>query len=70
MKGNNIKSFEKLNLHPDILKAIAYVKYEQTTAIQNKVIPPALKGADILGASKSGTGKTAAYVLPLSYNFV
>ncbi|GIT97663.1 DEAD/DEAH box helicase [Sulfurovum sp. TSL1] len=65
MKGKIIKSFEKLNLHPDILKAIASVKYEQTTAIQNKVIPPALKGADILGASKSGTGKTAAYVLPL-----
>jgi ATP-dependent RNA helicase RhlE len=65
LKGNVIKSFEKLNLHPDILKAIAYVKYEQSTAIQNKVIPPALKGVDILGASKSGTGKTAAYVLPL-----
>ena len=64
-KGTTIKAFEKLNLHPDILKAIAYAKYEQTTAIQNKVIPPALKGADILGASKSGTGKTAAYVLPL-----
>jgi ATP-dependent RNA helicase RhlE len=65
LKGTIIKSFEKLNLHPDILKAIAHAKYEQTTAIQNKVIPPALKGADILGASKSGTGKTAAYVLPL-----
>ena len=64
-KGTTIKAFEKLNLHPDILKAIAYAKYEQTTAIQNKVIPHALKGADILGASKSGTGKTAAYVLPL-----
>ena len=47
------------------MKAIAHEKYEQTTAIQSQVIPPALKGADILGASKSGTGKTAAYVLPL-----
>jgi len=65
LKGNIIKSFEKLNLHPDILKAIAYAKYEQTTAIQNKVIPAAMKGVDVLGASKSGTGKTAAYVLPL-----
>ncbi|HEY9129211.1 MAG TPA: DEAD/DEAH box helicase [Sulfurovum sp.] len=33
--------------------------------MQNKVIPAAMKGMDILGASKSGTGKTAAYVLPL-----
>lgn len=39
--------------------------YANTTAIQNKVIPAAMKGVDILGASKSGTGKTAAFVLPL-----
>jgi len=52
-------------LHPDILKAVALENYPNTTAIQNKVIPAAMKGMDILGASKSGTGKTAAYVLPL-----
>jgi ATP-dependent RNA helicase RhlE len=44
---------------------VAQEKYESATAIQNKVIPEAMKGADILGASKSGTGKTVAYVLPL-----
>ena len=64
-QGTTIKAFEKLNLHPDILKAIAHEKYENATAIQNKVIPVAMKGVDVLGASKSGTGKTAAYVLPL-----
>jgi len=64
-KGHTIKAFEKLNLHPDILKAVEAAKYENATAIQNKVIPVAMKGVDILGASKSGTGKTAAYVLPL-----
>ena len=42
-----------------------YAKITQATAIQNQVIPPAMKGLDVLGASKSGTGKTAAYVLPL-----
>ncbi|MDQ7047458.1 MAG: DEAD/DEAH box helicase [Sulfurovum sp.] len=52
-------------MHPDILRAVAHEKYENTTAIQNKVIPAAMKGIDILGASKSGTGKTAAFVLPL-----
>ncbi len=65
LKGHIIKSFEKLNLHPDILKAISDEKYTQTTAIQTKVIPLALKGFDIMGASKSGTGKTASYILPL-----
>ena len=65
VQGSTIKAFEKLNLHPDILRAVAHEKYENTTAIQNKVIPAAMKGIDILGASKSGTGKTAAYVLPL-----
>ncbi len=64
-KDNTIKAFEKFNLHPQILKAVAHEKYENATAIQNKVIPAAMKGMDILGASKSGTGKTAAYVLPL-----
>ena len=64
-QGSTIKAFEKLNLHPDILKAVALAKYENATAIQNKVIPVAMKGLDVLGASKSGTGKTAAYVLPL-----
>ena len=64
-QGSTIKAFEKLNLHPDILKAVAAAKYENATAIQNKVIPVAMKGLDVLGASKSGTGKSAAYILPL-----
>jgi len=64
-QGFTIKAFEKLNLHPDILKAIAHFNYENATAIQNKVIPVAMKGLDVIGASKSGTGKTVAYVLPL-----
>ncbi|HFU77850.1 MAG TPA: DEAD/DEAH box helicase [Epsilonproteobacteria bacterium] len=64
-KDLTIKAFEKFNLHPQILKAVAHEKYGHATAIQNKVIPAAMKGLDVLGASKSGTGKTAAYVLPL-----
>ena len=52
-------------MHPHIVKAVSEANYAHTTAIQNRVIPPAMKGLDILGASKSGTGKTAAFVLPL-----
>lgn len=59
-----IKAFEKLNLHPDILKSIP-VEYQNTTAIQKRVIPLIMKGVDVIAASKSGTGKTAAYILPL-----
>jgi len=44
---------------------VADEKYESITAIQKRVIPVVMKGADVLGASKSGTGKTAAYLLPL-----
>jgi len=63
-QGITIEAFQKLNLHPDILKAITK-DYENTTAIQKRVIPLVMKGSDIIGASKSGTGKTASYVLPL-----
>jgi ATP-dependent RNA helicase RhlE len=65
LQGNTIKAFEKLNLHPYILQAVADEKYTNTTAIQKKVIPLAMKNFDIIGASKSGTGKTASYVLPM-----
>jgi len=65
LEGSPIKAFEKFNLHPTIIKALAHEKYTYATAIQTKVIPPAMKGVDIIGASKSGTGKTAAYILPL-----
>lgn len=65
IKGTTIKAFEKLNLHPDILKAVVAQEYTQTTAIQNRVVPSAMRGMDIIAASKSGTGKTAAFVLPM-----
>jgi ATP-dependent RNA helicase RhlE len=64
-KGSSIKAFEKLNLHPQLLRAIEEANYTNTTAIQKKIIPMAMRGRDILGASKSGTGKTLAYLLPL-----
>lgn len=65
LQGYTIKAFEKLNLHPNILKALAHEKYPHATAIQSRVIPLAMRGIDIIGASKSGSGKTAAYILPL-----
>jgi superfamily II DNA/RNA helicase len=57
-------SFENLNLDPKILRAIAKAGYETPTEIQQKVIPKIQEGFDIRGSAQTGTGKTAAFLLP------
>ena len=57
--------FEELNLSKEILKGLEYNGYSETTEIQEKAIPCILEGKDIIGQSKTGTGKTAAYALPM-----
>jgi len=57
--------FTSLQLHPLLLKAIAAEGYETPTPIQAQAIPPALAGRDLLGIAQTGTGKTAAFALPL-----
>ena len=58
-------SWEQLKLNPQLLKAIAEVGFEHPTEIQQKVIPLALGGQAVIGIAQTGTGKTAAYVLPI-----
>jgi ATP-dependent RNA helicase DeaD len=58
-------SFAELNLAPAILKAIQKVGYEQPSPIQAASIPHLLEGHDLLGVAQTGTGKTAAFALPL-----
>ena len=58
-------SFESLGLSPALLRALADVGYETPTPIQEQAIPLALAGRDLLGGAQTGTGKTAAFVLPL-----
>ncbi len=58
-------SFEQLKLNKQLLQAIAEAGYSQPTAIQHKAIPRILGGHDVVGIAQTGTGKTAAYVLPL-----
>ncbi|MDO9007947.1 MAG: DEAD/DEAH box helicase [Thiobacillus sp.] len=58
-------TFAELGLAPDILRALDEMGYATPTPIQEQVIPLALKGGDILGAAQTGTGKTAAFALPL-----
>ncbi|UFS71972.1 DEAD/DEAH box helicase [Geomonas sp. RF6] len=57
-------SFETLNLAQPILKAIAARGYTDPTPIQEQAIPLALAGKDLIGTAQTGTGKTAAFVLP------
>jgi len=58
-------SFADLNLHPTILEAIRDAGYTSPTPIQRDAIPLALKGRDIMGLAQTGTGKTAAFTLPI-----
>jgi len=58
-------TFSSLGLAPALLNAITETGYSTPTAIQTAAIPPALRGADVLGQAQTGSGKTAAFALPL-----
>jgi len=58
------KLFTELGLSPELLKAVVQMGYEETTHIQSQAIPALLSGADVVGQSQTGSGKTAAFALP------
>jgi superfamily II DNA/RNA helicase len=58
-------SFTSLGLAPTLLNAVAAIGYDTPTAIQSAAIPPALRGADVLGQAQTGSGKTMAFALPM-----
>lgn len=60
--------FSELNLKPEILKAIKRAGFEEATPIQAQTIPLALSGKDVIGQAQTGTGKTAAFGLPILQN--
>ncbi len=57
--------FAHFSLHPSLLETIAELGFLAPTPIQERAIPPAMEGRDVLGLAQTGTGKTAAFVLPL-----
>ena len=59
------QSFSELSLSPKIARAVAEMGYESMTPIQAQAIPVVLEGKDVMGAAQTGTGKTAAFSLPL-----
>ncbi len=58
-------TFNELNLSAPILRAIAEAGYETPSPIQASAIPPVLEGRDLMGCAQTGTGKTAAFALPM-----
>ena len=58
-------AFSDLSLRPELLEALTELGYEEPTPIQAEAIPPLLAGRDLLGQAATGTGKTAAFALPV-----
>jgi superfamily II DNA/RNA helicase len=61
----NLLEFSELGLHPDLLDGIDALNYKVATPIQAQAIPLVLSGKDVIGVAQTGTGKTAAFVLPI-----
>ena len=64
MKMETVK-FEELGLYPQLLRAIKEMGFEEATPIQSQAIPVVMSGVDVIGQAQTGTGKTAAFGLPL-----
>lgn len=63
-------SFSDLGLDPRLLQGISKQNFKAPTLVQSKAIPLALNGRDILARAKTGSGKTAAYLLPILHSIL
>ena len=61
-------TFSDLGLHPKLLRPLTALGYEEPTPIQAETIPPLLEGRDLVGQAATGTGKTAAFALPVLHH--
>src|SRR5690625_5120513 len=67
---STIQHFSDFSLHPKILQAIKATGYTTPTPIQAQAIPPVVDGRDVMGAAQTGTGKTAAFSLPILHRLM
>ena len=63
-------AFHTFGVHPDLLKGVRDLGFSQPTAIQQQAIPAGLSGRDLLAAAMTGSGKTAAFLLPLLHRLI
>ncbi len=62
--------FRALNLHPDLIKGLKELGFARPTPIQSDAIPPAMDGRDLLACAMTGSGKTAAFLLPILHKLI
>src|SRR5699024_4254204 len=67
---NTSPSFSDFGLHPQILQAISETGYTSPTPIQAQALPVVMDGRDVMGAAQTGTGKTAAFTLPILHRLM
>jgi ATP-dependent RNA helicase RhlE len=63
-------TFQDFNFHPDLIEGLLAMNYTKPTPIQEQAIPVILEGRDLIACAQTGTGKTAAYLLPLLHKIV
>ena len=63
-------TFDEFNIDETLLDAISYMHFEKASPIQEKAIPVALEGRDVLACAQTGTGKTATFLLPILQDLV
>ncbi|HBU57132.1 MAG TPA: RNA helicase, partial [Gemmatimonadetes bacterium] len=63
-------TFDALKLHPTLLKGIGSLGFKHPTPVQSEAIPHALEGRDLLACAATGSGKTAAFLLPMLHRFI
>ncbi|NBU77176.1 MAG: DEAD/DEAH box helicase, partial [Planctomycetes bacterium] len=67
--GGSPNGLEALNLRPELFASLQRAGYTKPTPIQREVIPLALAGHDVIGQAQTGTGKTAAFLVPFLQNW-
>jgi ATP-dependent RNA helicase RhlE len=67
---SDISTFSGFGIHPDLLKGVRELGFTRATPIQQQAIPPAMEGRDLLACAMTGSGKTAAFVLPILHRLL
>src|SRR4249920_3183080 len=62
--------FSSFGLHPDLLRGVKELGFTRPTPIQTDAIPPAIEGRDVLACAMTGSGKTAAFLLPILHRLL